>query len=140
MHAGLSHVARRQKGVVSRTQSRRPLWQGGETGWLYFKASQGGGRGGGAGRTGWPLGVPMRRIFWFRRRGPRPGHSSTRPWAACLGFGWAGGESQAGPGYLTAYCAVGQLHRAASVGAVATVDRFLTFRVNGVNDPDKRNR
>ncbi|XP_008768827.1 ankyrin repeat domain-containing protein 26-like isoform X4 [Rattus norvegicus] len=56
----------------------------------------------------------MRRIFWSRRRRPRPS--------------------------ITGYCAVGQLHRAASVGAVATVERFLTFRLNGVNDTDKRNR
>eukprot|EP00072_Mus_musculus_P070076 XP_017171839.1 PREDICTED: ankyrin repeat domain-containing protein 30B isoform X3 [Mus musculus] len=82
----------------------------------------------------------MKRIFWSRRRRPRPGHFSTSPWASCLGFGCAGGESQAVPRYLAGYCAVGQLHRAASVGAVATVERFLTFRVNGVNDPDKKNR
>ncbi|XP_028641855.1 putative ankyrin repeat domain-containing protein 20A5 [Grammomys surdaster] len=82
----------------------------------------------------------MRRIFWSRRRDARPGCSSTSPWAACLGFGCVGGQSQAVPRYLTGYCAVGQLHRAASVGAVATVERFLTFRVNGINDPDKRNR
>lgn len=100
---------------------------------LYKEAGGAAGQGG----TGWQLDVPMRRIFWSRRRGPRPGRSSTSPWAACLGFGCAGGASQ---GYLTRYCAVGQLHRAASVGAVATVERFLTFRVNGVNDPDKRNR
>lgn len=68
----------------------------------------------GQGGTGLPFGVPMRRIFWSRRRGPRPS--------------------------ITGYCAVGQLHRAASVGAVATVERFLTFRLNGVNDTDKRNR
>lgn len=75
-----------------------------------------------------------------RKRGPAPGRSSTRLWAACLGFGCASGDSPSVPRYLSGYCAVGQIHRAASVGAVATVEHFLTNGVNGVNDTDKKNR
>lgn len=127
---------RATEGSVGRTPNSRPPWWAGFISKLYKDV----GGAAGQGESGWPLGDPMRRIFWSGRRDPRPGPSSTSPWAACLGFGCVGGQSQAVPRYLTGYCAVGQLHRAASVGAVATVERFLTFRVNGINDPDKRNR
>ncbi|XP_055455000.1 ankyrin repeat domain-containing protein 26-like, partial [Psammomys obesus] len=82
----------------------------------------------------------MRKIFWSKRRGLAPGSSSTGQWITCLGCGCVSGDSPEVPRYLTGYCAVGQIHRAASVGAVTTVESFLTFRVNGVNDTDKRNR
>nr|XP_048277434.1 ankyrin repeat domain-containing protein 20B-like isoform X2 [Myodes glareolus] len=82
----------------------------------------------------------MRRNIWSRKTGQAPGRSSTRLWTACLGFGCAGGDSPPVPRYLSGYCAVGQIHQAASVGAVDTVERFLTNGVNGVNDTDKKNR
>lgn len=77
-------------------------------------------------------------------RAPQPQRTRwyTRLWAACLGHGCCGRKRkrQRFPLYLIGYDPVGQFHRAASVGDVASVRKYINASKYHVNQSDRRGR
>ncbi|CAO2641208.1 hypothetical protein LEMLEM_LOCUS25676 [Lemmus lemmus] len=76
------------------------------------------------------LRAPPQRTRWY-----------TRLWPACLGHGCFGRKRrQQFTLYLIGYDPVGELHRAASVGDVASVERLINGSEHHVNESDRRGR
>ncbi|CAO2641639.1 hypothetical protein LEMLEM_LOCUS25858 [Lemmus lemmus] len=76
------------------------------------------------------LRAPPQRTRWY-----------TRLWPACLGHGCFGRKRQQQfTLYLIGYDPVGELHRAASVGDVASVERLINGSEHHVNESDRRGR
>ncbi|CAO2641206.1 hypothetical protein LEMLEM_LOCUS25674 [Lemmus lemmus] len=76
------------------------------------------------------LRAPPQRTRWY-----------TRLWPACLGHGCFGRKRrQQFTLYLIGYDPVGELHRAASVGDVASVERLFNGSEHHVNESDRRGR
>ncbi|CAH6878629.1 Gm9495 [Phodopus roborovskii] len=71
---------------------------------------------------------------------PKRARWYTRLLPACLRRGCLSNKRQAFPLYLIGYDPVGQLQRAASVGDVASVERFINFHGCHVNEYDRRDR
>ncbi|MEJ1281884.1 putative gene 9495 [Cricetulus griseus] len=70
-----------------------------------------------------------RRVRWYNRL-----------WPACLRCGCLSCKRQEFPLYFVGYDPMGQFQRAASVGDVASVERFINFHGCHVNEVDRRGR
>ncbi|OBS68240.1 hypothetical protein A6R68_03215, partial [Neotoma lepida] len=74
---------------------------------------------------------------------PKRARWYTRLWPSCLGRGCfccKKRKRQQFPLFLIGYDPVGQFQRAASVGDVASVERFINSREYHINDCDRRRR
>ncbi|XP_057627701.1 ankyrin repeat domain-containing protein 7-like [Chionomys nivalis] len=73
-------------------------------------------------------------------RAPQRTRWYTRLWPACLGHGCCGRKRPQFQLYLIGYDPVGQLQRAASVGDVALVEKFINGSEHHINESDRRGR
>ena len=73
-------------------------------------------------------------------RAPQRTRWYTRLWPTCLGHGCFGRDRQRFPVPLIGYDPEGQLHRAAGVGDVTLVERFINGSEYYINECDRRGR
>ncbi|XP_075797834.1 ankyrin repeat domain-containing protein 33B-like [Microtus pennsylvanicus] len=73
-------------------------------------------------------------------RAPQRTRWYTRLWPACLGHGCFGRKRRQFQLYLIGYDPVGHLQRAASVGDVALVQKFINGSEYHINESDRRRR